>query len=1090
MVIVAAFAGFFFLRYHQVRQAAFERSVRLLVTGGQALRQAGDDSSVLQLGQDGCLDGVRIQTRALSGGRPNEPCIRFSQILGFVPHHNETFDKTLLIGAGEKVLEQSTSSAAPSLSSLAQLKLIGSDDKPTKVSATLAEIGSSASVDAGSERFQLFCQPITRPARDAEARASSLALCGMLSDARLLRDCLSISPLLVMLLAGIVALVLLVPPFVKTRMLSFTQRVHFFEAFTVSMCLFFWLMLLTLMGEGFYTHATLTADTSARLRALSSQAATSLKDDIEAGTQGLLQLASQVRQSPRVNVSLQGPPIDRVAQPPALPEVEAMAFSGPDGVQVAKWSSPLLTGSGRDADLVSDGRLSNVSERPYFGRSLQKPLGSIYVDSVKTFTSGKTRAVFALHAAAADGSEGVFTITTDPLALRAARLPPGIALAVVNKSGWVVFHSEQGLSNSHNLFDESEDNAELRHGILTGEEGFLSGVRYWGIDHYAYVTTVPAGGHHEPWSVVAFQEAEPVRLVAFRSIVQALLVSAGYAALCVLVLVVYLIATAGHVTWLWPDKCRTDTYWLLAALQLVLSGAALLLAMLVGRRFGGGWALLVPAALPLALLVLVAALFELNREQQRSDRPGAHWLAYACSFGTFWVVSTFVPTHALARDRADTLLNRFWREQLAGWDAKIGEASINYASEPVNRLLSGYAYQWQHANQSWGFKELLQHAGGWAPSIVLLLSCLSVCGLVPWGMRALYLWGVEALPPGDAQKTRGNLWLVAASKPSSPGAVHVTTTDELSALLFERRARPAGSRLVVSSPRSPDEMLKLLPDSADTEHKRAFFEALASFSVVYCREPNPSADRVSSCARRLLGLTTDDPPRSEASPVSEVSPTSESSVPSGVLQLDSKYPRKVRRLYGRICRELWASSRVLTECERNLDAGALAGVDLREAMRRIRDACWSYYGELWNGCSPIEKLTLLQLAEEQFINDKRIEVVRKLLARGVLRRRPMLAPLNDSLSLFVRDAGHEEALVRLETRPDGFSWEHLRAPLLTLFACSAAAFFYTQRALFDTTLVFATSLTGLLPHLGGLLAAAGIGGARRVAAGAAEALTT
>jgi hypothetical protein len=58
-----------------------------------------------------------------------------------------------------------------------------------------------------------------------------------------------------------------------------------------------------------------------------------------------------------------------------------------------------------------------------------------------------------------------------------------------------------------------------------------------------------------------------------------------------------------------------------------------------------------------------------------------------------------------------------------------------------------------------------------------------------------------------------------------------------------------------------------------------------------------------------------------------------------------------------------------------------------------------------------------------------------------------------------------------------------------LFVCSAAAFFYTQRALFDTTLVFATSLTGLLPHLGGLLAAIGLGASRRVA-DAAEVLGT
>ena len=171
-----------------------------------------------------------------------------------------------------------------------------------------------------------------------------------------------------------------------------------------------------------------------------------------------------------------------------------------------------------------------------------------------------------------------------------------------------------------------------------------------------------------------------------------------------------------------------------------------------------------------------------------------------------------------------------------------------------------------------------------------------------------------------------------------------------------------------------------------------------------------------------------------------------------------------------LTRELDSSAFVCDACRANLPPGSLADVSRSEAQRRVRDAAWHDYLELWSSCSQLEQLTLVQLAEEGFVSERRAEVVRALLGRGIVTRRPMLAPFNDSFAAFVRVQGAEVGVRAWEAPPEGLAFQHLRAPLFVLFACSAYVLFFTERSLFDSTLLFATTLTALLPQLGRLVA--------------------
>jgi hypothetical protein len=95
----------------------------------------------------------------------------------------------------------------------------------------------------------------------------------------------------------------------------------------------------------------------------------------------------------------------------------------------------------------------------------------------------------------------------------------------------------------------------------------------------------------------------------------------------------------------------------------------------------------------------------------------------------------------------------------------------------------------------------------------------------------------------------------------------------------------------------------------------------------------------------------------------------------------------------------------------------------------------------------------------------------------------MLALANDSFASFVEAAGREAGVRRWEARPEGFSWAELRAPLFTLFACTATVLFFTEPTLADSTIVWATTLTGVPPNLGRLAVAAGFGAQRLASSG-------
>jgi hypothetical protein len=78
-------------------------------------------------------------------------------------------------------------------------------------------------------------------------------------------------------------------------------------------------------------------------------------------------------------------------------------------------------------------------------------------------------------------------------------------------------------------------------------------------------------------------------------------------------------------------------------------------------------------------------------------------------------------------------------------------------------------------------------------------------------------------------------------------------------------------------------------------------------------------------------------------------------------------------------------------------------VRLEELVRAIRAKAQAYYELLWTSCTRSEKLVLIQLAQEGFINPKSRDVVTQLIAKGLITERPAPTIFNYTFRAFLRE---------------------------------------------------------------------------------------
>ena len=185
--------------------------------------------------------------------------------------------------------------------------------------------------------------------------------------------------------------------------------------------------------------------------------------------------------------------------------------------------------------------------------------------------------------------------------------------------------------------------------------------------------------------------------------------------------------------------------------------------------------------------------------------------------------------------------------------------------------------------------------------------------------------------------------------------------------------------------------------------------------------------------------------------------------PKTWLEKETAYNAFLRRLYD----ELQAEANL----RRTLQMSD-PDTDQRRLLDELCERAETYFAGLWSSCREDEKLLLFQLAHNGLANGRNRRTVRRLMARGLVRRNPNLELFSESFRLSVLEAAERENIVTIARENRGAStWDSLRLPFFVIIISFLLLLFATQKDMLTTTTALATALTTGLPVLMKLIGA-------------------
>jgi hypothetical protein len=141
-------------------------------------------------------------------------------------------------------------------------------------------------------------------------------------------------------------------------------------------------------------------------------------------------------------------------------------------------------------------------------------------------------------------------------------------------------------------------------------------------------------------------------------------------------------------------------------------------------------------------------------------------------------------------------------------------------------------------------------------------------------------------------------------------------------------------------------------------------------------------------------------------------------------------------------------------------------------LDEITERADTYYAGLWASCHDEEKLVLYNLAHNGLANGRHRRVLRRLIARGFVRRDPNLRLFSETFRRYVVAAARRENLVSRTRQLHGAStWDTLRVPFFVIIVSFLLLLVTTQKDLMTTTTALATALTTGIPMVMKLIGA-------------------
>jgi hypothetical protein len=592
LVILVAAGVAYRLFYENQLAYVKARNARLLAMPERTLVRtfrAGGPDIIRRFTREGSRLKVQVRRSrergpAAAGASP-EFQIAFKDVLLQVPLGLDAFDLLFVADDKGEVIEQIGDETL-------RRNTLGGISSPEGKPFAIPEMWNAtveATATLSGREFALACHPmilaheVVPATPGANSSRKGLVFCGATSQQRLRGQALCISPILVVTLIAVVVLALLTPPFIKLSLLGPTEKLRFGDVYALGLCGFLGLLVLPVAVLDIALVGSLRAQADGVLKAVSTDVREHLEDEIR-------RIRHQLAVFDRAIVGTATPPecvnvlglfgetlpacAKRASDDTDYPYFESVGWADLDGEQTVRWWAIPRPRVGfprfpvRDREYftaVRDGQLWP----PYRSHAPAEQSGPYFLQAVRSFRTGQTRAVLSIPSAG-KGKPLVAAMTTSLISLSQPVLPPRIGFAVVDQAGEVLFHSDARQSLTHNLFAEAGENADLRATVAAREPTFVQG-RYWGQSQRFHVMPLT----DIPWTVVAFRKEDLLRAANVEIVGGAVMLAVLYAS-CAFVApsLAWLAFGKRRTGWLWPSEGRALVY---AELVVTLSAIGLAL---------------------------------------------------------------------------------------------------------------------------------------------------------------------------------------------------------------------------------------------------------------------------------------------------------------------------------------------------------------------------------------------------------------------------------------------------------------------------------------------------------------------------------
>jgi hypothetical protein len=156
-------------------------------------------------------------------------------------------------------------------------------------------------------------------------------------------------------------------------------------------------------------------------------------------------------------------------------------------------------------------------------------------------------------------------------------------------------------------------------------------------------------------------------------------------------------------------------------------------------------------------------------------------------------------------------------------------------------------------------------------------------------------------------------------------------------------------------------------------------------------------------------------------------------------------------------REIWQG------VQSNLEVAARHGhhATRHEMLDLLGERAERYYDAIWASCRPSERVVLGHIAEDALANEKDRRVLRRLLARGLIRREPEFRVMNETFRRYLeRHAEEAEAQAATGKRS---VWDAIRRPMLAVVGSGIVVLFVTQQDLWNAANAILLGLSAGIP---------------------------